>query len=172
MILLAEAGLLDINGSFIAEVIAFLLMLAILAIWVYPPIIRAAEARQRAITEQLEGAERAREAAEERLAQAEQSLADARVQAQEVISSASRSADQVRAELRRQGEEEGKRQIERAQREIEGEKQKALEAIRGELADLVTSATERVIGSALDAEGHRKLIESAVAEVASGDSRR
>ena len=163
--MLAEAGLLDINGTVIAEIVAFLVMLFILARWAYPAIIRAADARQRAIQEQLEGAERARQAAEERLNEAEQRLQRARDQAQEVIDAAARSADQVRAELRRQGEEEGKRQIERAQREIEGEKQRAIDSLRGEVAELVATATERLLRETLDRDRHRRLIEAAIKEV-------
>ena len=83
-----------------------------------------------------------------------------------MIDAAARSADQVRAELRRQGEEEGKRQIERAQREIDGEKQRAIEALRSEVADLVTTATERVLGEVLDRQRHQQLIDSAIREVA------
>ncbi len=170
--LLAEAGLLDINGTVIAEIVAFLVMLFILQRWAYPAIIRAAEARQRAIQEQLEAAERARQTAEERLTEAEQRLTDARSQAQEVIDAASRSADQVRVELRRQGEEEGKRQVERAQREIEAEKQRAIQALRGEVADLVATATERVLGEVLDRQRHERLIDSAIKEVAGGERSR
>jgi len=169
---LADAGLLDINGTLIAEIFAFLVMLFILQRWAYPAIIRAAESRQKAIQDQLEGAEQARQAAEERLNDAERRLSEARSQAQEVIDAASRSADQVRAELRRQGEEEGKRQIERAQREIEGEKQRAIEALRGEVADLVTTATERVLGEVLDRQRHQKLIDSAIQEVGQGNGER
>jgi F-type H+-transporting ATPase subunit b len=168
----AVAGLLDINGTVIAEIVAFLVMLFILQRWAYPAIIRAADARQKAIQDQLEGAEKARQAAEERLGEAERRLAEARAQAQEVIDAASRSADQVRVELRRQGEEEGRRQIERAQRELEGEKQRAIEALRTEVADLVTTATERVLGEVLDRSRHEKLIDSAIEEVAGGQRRR
>src|SRR5207247_6980457 len=64
---LAEPGLLDLSLSFLAEVIAFLAMVVILGIWVYPRIIAAAEGRQRQIAEQLEAAEKARKEAEQRL---------------------------------------------------------------------------------------------------------
>ena len=49
----ADAGLLDINATVLAELIVFLIMLGILAKFAYPPIIRAAEARQRQIEEGL-----------------------------------------------------------------------------------------------------------------------
>ncbi len=53
------AGVIDINGTVILELITFLIMLAVLARYVYPEIVRLAESRQRAITEQLKEAEQA-----------------------------------------------------------------------------------------------------------------
>lgn len=159
------ATLLEVNATLVAELLAFLAMLWLLSRYVYPVITRAADARQKAIQAQLEGAERANETAEQKLKEIEDRLADARRQAQEMIDAASRSADQVRAELRRQGEEEAKRQLDRAQKDIEAEKQKAIDAVRGEVADLVATATERVLGETLDRERHRRLIDSAIKEV-------
>ncbi len=47
------AGVIEINGTVIVELITFLVMLAVLARYAYPEIVRLAEARQRAIAEQL-----------------------------------------------------------------------------------------------------------------------
>ncbi len=174
MILAASdtAGLLDVNGTFIAELIAFLVMVWILWRYAYPRIIQAAEARQKAIASALEEAERARAEAELRLKDAERRLADARTQAQEVIDAAARSAEQIRQQLRDRGEEEAKRLLERAQADIEAARQKAVDSLRGEVADLVVLATERVIGESLDGDRHRKLIEKAIEEVAGGQRSR
>ena len=163
---LAEsASLLDLSASFIAEVIAFVVMILILARWVYPRIIAAAEARQRQIGEQLAAAERARQEAEGRLNEAEASLQQARNQAAEIIEGAGRSGEQLRAELRARAEEDARRIMENARREIGGERQKAIDSVRGEVADLVVAATEKVVGESLDDERHRKLIADAIAQV-------
>ena len=169
---LAEAGLLDINGTLIAEVIAFLLMLAILARWVYPPVMRAAEARQKQIQQQLEEAERARNEAEQRLRRAEQRVEDARSQADEIIAGAGRQGEQLRSELRRKADEEAKRMTQRAQEEIESEKQRAIRALRADVANLVVTATAKVVGETLDDQRHRKLIDEAIQEAAGGDGKR
>jgi F-type H+-transporting ATPase subunit b len=168
---LAEPGLLDLSLSFVAEAIAFIAMIVILGIWVYPRIIAAAEARQRAIAEQLEAAERARTEAEQRLEEARERADDARRQAAEVIEAAGRSGEQLRAELRERGDEERKRMVEQARREINAARQQAVDSVREEVAGLVVAATEKVIGESLDGERHRKLIEAAIKEVAGGDGR-
>jgi len=53
MYLAAAAGVIEINGTVIVELITFLIMLYVLARYVYPVIVRLAEARQRAIAAQL-----------------------------------------------------------------------------------------------------------------------
>jgi F-type H+-transporting ATPase subunit b len=168
---LAAAGLLDLSLSYLVEIIAFLAMIYILWRWAYPRIIAAAEARQRQIAEQLEAAERARREAEERLAAAEARLQDARRQAAEILEGAGRSGDQLRAELRARAEEDVRRVTENARRDIEAERLKAIASVRGEVADLVVAATEKVVGETLDDQRHRRLIEEAIAQVGS-DSRK
>jgi len=165
---LAEPGLLDLSLSFLAEVIAFIVMVVVLGIWVYPRIIAAAEGRQRQIAEQLEAAEKARQEAEQRLEEARQRADEARKQAAEVIESAGRSGEQLRSELREKGEEERKRMVEQARREIAAARQQAVDSVRDEVAGLVVAATEKVIGESLDGEKHRKLIDEAIKEVGGG----
>jgi F-type H+-transporting ATPase subunit b len=166
------AGVIDINGTVIVELITFLIMLAILARYVYPELVRRAEARQRAIGEQLREAEKARVEAEDRLKSAEAQVNEARKTARDLIESATKSADQLRQEMRQKAEEDAKRTVEAARREIEAERDRAVRAVRNEVAGLVVAATEKVIGETLDAGKHKQLIERAIAEVASGDGSR
>jgi len=169
MFLAGVAGVITIDGTVIVELIAFLIMLAILARYVYPEIVRLSEARQRAIADQLKEAERTRAEAEQRLKEAEAKLQDARKTAQSVIDAANKSGEQLRQELKQKAEEESKRTVEAARREIEAEREKAVLAVRSEVAGMVVTATEKVIGETLDDERHRRLIDRAIAEVAKGE---
>jgi hypothetical protein len=56
--LAGTAGVIDINGTVIVELITFVIMMAVLARYVYPEIVKVAEARQRAVAEQLHEAEK------------------------------------------------------------------------------------------------------------------
>ena len=168
MFLAGVAGVIEINGTVIVELITFIVMLAVLARYVYPEIVKLAEARQRAVAEQLKDAEEARASAEERLKEAEARLNDARKTAQSVIEAANKSAEQLRQEMRQKAEEESKRTIETARKEIEAERDQAVRAVRSEVAGLVVAATEKVIGETLDDSKHRQLIERAIEEVSSG----
>jgi F-type H+-transporting ATPase subunit b len=160
-----DAGLLDINGTLIAEIVAFLLMLAVLARWVYPPIIKAAEARQLQIKQQLEQAEKARKEAEAQLQGAQDEIQKARVQAGQIIEQANRAAERIQQEAQERAREEARRIVEAASRDIDAERQRAIQAIRSQMADIVTGAVRRIVGESLDGERHRQLIQAAIDQV-------
>jgi F-type H+-transporting ATPase subunit b len=170
--LAGTAGLLDLNGTVIVELIAFLIMLGVLAKWVYPLIVQQAEARQKLISEQLETADKERKEAAALLAEAETKLNEARKTAQAMIDGATKSGEQLRQELKQKAEEEAKRLTAAARKEIEAERERAIQSVRNEVAGLVVAATEKVIGETLDDAKHKQLIERAIAEVASGDGSR
>jgi F-type H+-transporting ATPase subunit b len=166
------AGVIEINGTVIVEVITFLIMLAVLARYVYPEVVRLAEARQRAIADQLREAEKARADADARVKEAQAKLDEARKTAQQLIDASNKSAEQLRQELREKAEEDARRIAESARKQIESERDQAIRSVRAEVADLVVRATEKVIGEALDERKHKALIERSIEEVASGDGRR
>jgi F-type H+-transporting ATPase subunit b len=180
-LVLAQAGPLTLNGTFIVETVGFLLMLLFLSYVplpflgipkpVFPWIIDIAEARQRQITATLEEAERAKNEAVERLKEADQKMVDARRTADTVIEGANRSGEQLRMESRQKAEAEYQRIVDSAQRDIEVERERALLSARNDVASMVIAATEKVIGETLDERKHRDLIERAIKEVASGDGR-
>lgn len=172
LFLAGEAGVIDINGTVIVEIITFLPMTGVLARWVYPQIVSIAEARQREITEQLTQAEKARADAEARLKEAQDKLADARKTADTVIEGANRSGEQLRQESRQKAEAEYQRIVEGAQKDIDAERERALESARDEVAGMVVAATQKVIGETLDERKHRQLIQSAIEEISSGNGSR
>jgi len=96
---LADAQLLAINATFWIELVAFVLMLAILARYVSPRIIAAAEQRPKAIAAELAGAEQARQGAEDERQKAQKQLEAARARAHEIHAGAPRSAGEPREEL-------------------------------------------------------------------------
>lgn len=170
-VFLATAGLLDLDLSFVAEVITFVAMILILGRWVYPRVVAAAGERQRRITEELEAARRLHIEVEARLNEVESQLAGARAQAADVIAGARRSAAEIRADARDRATAEMQRVAEGARREIEAERLRSLEWVRGHVADLVVLASEKVIGETLNEDLHQQLIDHAIEAVGTGDSR-
>ena len=73
---------------------------------------------------------------------------------------------------KQKADEEARRTVENARKQIAAERDQAIRTVRTEVADLVVTATEKVIGETLDEHKHRQLIERSIEEVASGDGRR
>jgi F-type H+-transporting ATPase subunit b len=163
-----SAGLLSVNGTLIAEVIAFLLMVGVLWRWVFPPVMRMAERRERAIEAGLQQAQEA----ERRLAQVreevERLLQEARAQAREVSDRARRDASAEADEVRARARQDAEAFSERARGDITAERDRALRELRAHEAALVVAAASRVLGEVIDAEAHSKLIERSLRALESG----
>ncbi|HEV8065102.1 MAG TPA: F0F1 ATP synthase subunit B [Acidimicrobiales bacterium] len=151
------------NGTFIAEVVAFLIMIAFIAKYVVPPVRGAMQKREEQIRTSIESAEQARKSAEEAAAKRREALEGARQEARTIIEQANETADQLRDEGRRRGQEEYERMLESARHEIDLERERARAEVMADLGALVIDAAERVIGSGgLDAERHRALVDEAI----------
>jgi F-type H+-transporting ATPase subunit b len=160
--LVASTDFLIPNGTFIAEVIGFLIFIGVMWKWILPPLNRAMQKRQEDIRASLEAADEARKEASQANTAREEVLAQARSQAREIIGQANHVAEQLREEARRQGDEERLRMIESAKAEIELERQRLLDEVATYVVELVMTATEQVLRRSLDHETQRSLVEEAV----------
>ena len=165
----ADAGLLDLNGTLIAELFAFLIMLGILAKYAYPPILRAAEKRQSQIEEGLKAAAEAEARLRAVQTEVENTLAEARTQAREVIQRGHQEAVAEAEEVRTRGRRDAEAQVVRAREEIATERDRALQEVRAQLSALVVEAAGKVIGEVIDAKAHKRLIDESLAEVGSAE---
>jgi F-type H+-transporting ATPase subunit b len=166
---LAEtAGLLAPNGTLVAEVIAFLIMVGILAKYAYPPIIRAAEERQKQIEEGVKAAQEAERRLKEVQKEVEQTLAEARGQAREFINRAHQEASAEAEELRNKGRRDAEAQVEKARGDIQAERDRALQELRAQVSALVVDAAGKVLGAAIDEKSHARLIEESLRQVTPG----
>src|SRR5206468_3923101 len=92
-------------------------------------------------------------------------LREARDQAEDIVSRARRAAERVQEEQLAQAKESREELMERTRRDIEAETRRALEEIRGEVANLTVLATEKLARKSLDDDDHRRLIDEALAEI-------
>jgi F-type H+-transporting ATPase subunit b len=170
--LAANSNFLVPDGTFIAELIAFLIILGIIAKWILPPLNKAMQARQEEIRSSLEAADDAKIEAEETRAQRQGILDEARQQAREIVAQANKAADLVRADGQERGQQEYERLVASAAAEIALARQRALDEITSRVGALVLSVARQVIEREIDAQRHRALIDEAVsalrAEAAGG----
>jgi F-type H+-transporting ATPase subunit b len=170
--MLADASLLEINVTFVVEVIAFVAMLLILQRWVYPKVIAAAEARQNQIAQALEEAERNRREAAAALEAVAREIADARAQARDLLDRAHKAAVLETEEIVRKARQDAEALLQRARAEIAAERDRAIQEIRAQVGTLVVSAAGKVLGQAIDVRTHSRLIEESLAQVDAGNGHR
>jgi F-type H+-transporting ATPase subunit b len=163
---LASSNFLVPNLTFVFELVAFLIVIGVLAKYVLPPIQAAMEARQGTIRQALTDAETAKQRAAEAESEYRRILDDARAQARSMVDEAGRLAEQLRADRRAQAEEEYQRTIDRATADIDAAARRASEELRRQSADLIIAVVEKVV-EGLDANAHRELIDRTIAEVES-----
>lgn len=150
--------MVDLNATLIAQIINFLLLVAILAKFAYKPLMQILEERQTRIASDLEKAAQEKASAEQFRQEYQNQLAEARVQAQAIVEKATKQAEQ---EAQRQLQEV-RAQIERekkvAQEEIIREREKALAQLRGEVVSLSMAAAGKLIAKNMDSDVNAKLV--------------
>ena len=149
----------DINGGVIIwTVVIFVILLAVLYRLGYPALLKMVEERERRIQKQLDEAEKANAEAQRILEEHKKQIAAARNEAQDILAKAKAVSQKERETLLAKAREEYDALLNRARKDIEAEKDKAIQALRREAVELSIAAASRVIESNLDTDANRKLV--------------
>ncbi len=145
-----SVNILSLNATFLIEIVAFLVLLAILSKFVFPPIVDAAGRRQRQIDEAREEAEAGRKQLTGNTAEVEAVLDGARDQARQLIAEAQKSGAADAEVSRVAGRTAAHAEIERARTEVRGERDKAAGELRDQVVTLVAAVAGRLGGGGVD----------------------
>jgi F-type H+-transporting ATPase subunit b len=152
-------------GLMIWTLVLFLVTMWVLKRTAFPRIQEALEKRANAVRENIEAAEKQRKEADDILKEYRQRLAEAREQADDIVTRARKASEAAIADATAAGKTKREELVAAARADIEMETKRALEKIRGEVADLTVLATEKVTRKSLDDADHQKLVEEALSEV-------
>lgn len=142
----------------LSQVAMFAAFIWFCARFVWPPLMRAIETRQKQVAEGLAAAEKGRQSLELASRQAEQTIAQARARAADIISQAERRATQIIDEARAAAREEANREKAAAKAEIEQEYTRAREELRSHVAALAVAGAEKILRREVDARTHGDLL--------------
>jgi F-type H+-transporting ATPase subunit b len=154
------------NGTFVVELVIFLVVLGVVAKWILPPLQQVSETRRVRISAALQKAEEARAESQTALAERERVMTEARAQARVIVDHANQGADLAFQHGRQRGQEEYDRLVKASRAETAEEGRRARDELIGRLDTLVASAAERVLGSRVDVDQHRALIDEAITAAA------
>lgn len=150
--------MVDVNATLIAQILNFLVLLAILAKFAYKPLLKAMDDRRNRIINDLDSAEQTRLDAEALKEQYAEQLAGARQEATEIVNKANQIAQNLHDELVEQARVEQEALMANAKERIEQEKQQALLDIRAEVIKLSTLIAGKIVNQKLNSEKDQKLV--------------
>ena len=159
-----DAGLLTINGTLIAQLVIFLLVLGVLYRLAWGPLLRILNERQARIAQGVEATQKAMQELEAAERERQAKLEEARREAQTILDRIAKQGEDLRKELEVKAREQAEALIAKARAEIQQEREQAVQELRTQVADLAVMAAGRIIGESLDAKKHRELIERTIEE--------
>jgi F-type H+-transporting ATPase subunit b len=150
---LAAGNLLLPNGTFVVELIIFLIVLFVMWRFVVPPIVKAMQER----ADRVATTAKEQEAATARLAEAETryetELAEARKKAGDIRAESRAEGQRALAELRAQATEEVEAVRRRGDAEMSAQRERALRELQGHIGELSIALASRIVGAELPATG-------------------
>ena len=156
---------MNINLTLFTQAAAFALFIWFTIKFVWPPLLRAIEDRQKQIADGLAAGEQGRKALEVSTRQAEQVVEGARERAAEILSQAEKRGAQIVESARNAAREEGQREAAAAKAEIEQEVTRAREQLRDQVAQLAVAGAEKILRREVDAKAHAQLLDSIKAQL-------
>lgn len=160
-------GLMSIQVNLVFwTLVIFGILYWILKRYAWPVILSAVEAREKALADALEGAKKDRDEAARILAEHRAQIEAARDDAQKFIADARVLSEKSRADMLERTRTEQQELLERARRDIAGERDKAIAQLRKEAVNLAIAGASKVIEANLDTEKNRVLVESFLSSLA------
>jgi F-type H+-transporting ATPase subunit b len=150
---------MSFNLTLIAQAVSFALFIWFTVKFVWPPMLRAIEARQKQIADGLAAAEQGRKSLEVSAKQAEQAIQVARTRAAEIIAQAEKRDAQMVEAAKAAAKSEGDREKAAAKAEIQQEAQRAREQLREQVAALAVAGAEKILRREVDAKAHADLLD-------------
>lgn len=168
---LASDNFLLPNGTFIAELIAFLLILAIIWRYIVPYIQGPMRERQEMIRKQVEESESARQKLAEAEAAYKNALNEARTEAAQIRENARAEAQRTIEELRTQAQQESARIVARGEEQLNTQRAAIVRELRGEIGALAVELSEKIVDQRLSDEGRvRETVDSFLADLEQRDN--
>ena len=145
---------------FTIQVINFGILLFVLHKFLYAPILRILERRRISVEESMAEAEHIKEERATLEKKKKEELASSQKKSQELIARAEEYAATLAATTQERARADAAQMLADTQKAIAAEKQKIMGEVRGEIAELVVAATEKVLTTHTERIGAEKVVES------------
>ena len=160
-----KAGLVEINWTLAFQIVNTIILYVILKKLLFKPVTEFMAARQNGIVESMQEAEGKNEQADKLMQEYQLKLAGVQDEGREIIKDASKRAEERANEIVNSAQDEASKIKERTEAEIKREQQKAVNALKNEVASMAIMAAGKIINKNLDVNEHNQLISEFIDEV-------
>ncbi|MDF2572603.1 MAG: synthase subunit [Sporomusa sp.] len=160
-----RAGLVQIDITLFFQILNTFILFLLLRRFLFKPVTAFMADRQNTIVESIKEATNKNVEADQLKLEYQRKLEGVQAEGRELIKDASKRAEVRADEIINQAQQEAMRVKDRAEADIQREKQKAANMMKEELAALAVMAAGKIIGKDLDEKGHDKLIKDFIDEV-------
>jgi len=156
---------MNINFTLFSQAAAFAVFIWFTVKFVWPPLMRAIEDRQKTIADGLAAGERGKHELELASHRSSDALKEAKQRASDIIAQAEKRASQIIEEAKGTAKDESDRIIIGAKAEVDQEVFRAKETLRQQVADLAVAGAAKILRREVDAKTHAELLTAIKAEL-------
>jgi F-type H+-transporting ATPase subunit b len=156
---------MDLNFTLIAQAITFAAFIWFTVTFVWPPLMRAVETRQKQIADGLAAGEKGRQELELSGKRAGEEIAKARERVAEILAQAEKRRGEIVDEAKSAAREAGNREKAAAQAEIEQQISQAREMLRDQVAALAVAGAEKILRREVNAQTHADILSQLKREI-------
>ena len=149
---------MNFNLTLIMQAVAFTAFIWFCARFIWPPLMRAIETRQKQIADGLAAAERGKQDLANAAKRADEEVNAARSRAAEIIAQAEKRGSQIVEEAKASATVEADRVKAAAQAEVEQSVTRAKETLRDQVAKLAVAGAEKILRREVDANAHGQML--------------
>ncbi|NLK07916.1 MAG: F0F1 ATP synthase subunit B [Firmicutes bacterium] len=154
--------MIELGWTYFFQIVNLLILYLLMKRYLFKPVMGFIEKRREHTEGLLKDADESFSRAKALQADAEQDLNEARRQAQAALEQAIEHGKTIAKELTDQARQEEKNRLERAQKEIEEAKVRAIDEMREEVANLSVQIAGKIVEQKLDEDAHMHLIDEAL----------
>ena len=149
---------MNLNATFIAQLIVFFVLAWVTMTFVWPPIMKALDERAKKIADGLAAADRGKLELAEANKRVEADLVKSRADNQARLADAEKQAAQLIDAAKKTAEAEKARILAQAKVEAAQEVQRAKDALRNAVAELAVKGAEQILRREVNAQAHADLL--------------
>ena len=149
---------MNLNATFIAQLIVFFVLAWVTMTFVWPPIMKALDERAKKIADGLAAADRGKLELAEANKRVESELVKSRADNQARLADAEKQAAELIDAAKKTAESEKARILAQAKVEAAQEVQRAKDALRNAVAELAVKGAEQILRREVNAQAHADLL--------------